>query len=417
MDSFAIMDTADTILFAVKDYNARAGLPPKNIEDNFNTCSIVGKLNNVSKIIFNPDGELFAVRDGELYRGSMPSNENLDWFSSAKRVGKADWDQFKFLLLDSQGVLYAATKNGELYKGPAPSNENVFWLHDEATMVGAGGWNDLDALFFDRQDILYAVVDNKLVWRSPPTKPDDNWLSTCTTIGNEGWSILTHFMAVSPDGDLWCVDSSNGHIYKGPIPADSSFNYMEKAEKLGVGYNVYPFMSFTIDKTIQRIVSCEFLPDLGKILNQTTEVLPTKTYNNMSNSPMRQTFSVSKTLTATRTFQQEGSFTVAVGADLTFKAGIPHITESEAKISVAADANHTWSYTKENAIQTTFSSIDIEVQSGHAIRLIASAAKVEMEVPYRMVIRTLFGYETTITGTWRGICYYNLMVTQEDCTP
>ncbi|CAH2299282.1 Hypothetical predicted protein [Pelobates cultripes] len=414
------MDTPDTLLFAVKDYIGRAGLPPKNLLDNFDArSSIVGKLNNVSKIAFNPEGVLFAVRGTELFMGAMPSNPNLDWFSTAKRVGKTDWDGFKCLFFDPNGLLYAATKKGEFYKGPAPSNENVSWLYGQATKIGTAGWNTFDALFFDPKGILYAVTgDDKLVTRSPPTKPDDNWLDSSKTIGKGGWRILTHFMAFTLESDLWCVDSKNGSIYKGPAPTIADTNYIEKAEKLGWGYNVYPLLSFTIDKTMQSIVSFEFLPDSGKILSQGTEVVQTQIYNNKSSTPLKHTFSFSKTMTESSTFSQEHGFTVSVGAEMGFKAGVPFIGEMETKISINMSTTHNWNFTKTNETQTTFSSsTDVEVPGGQSIRMVASVTKGEMDVPYCAKIRTLFGYETTVKGTWKGVTHYNLMVSQENYKP
>ncbi|XP_063313632.1 tachylectin-2-like isoform X2 [Pelobates fuscus] len=414
------MDTPDTLLFAVKDYNARVGLPPKDRLDGFDArCKIVGKLNNVSKIAFNPEGVLFAVRGIELFTGAMPSDPNLDWFSTAKRVGKTNWDGFKFLFFDPKGILYAVTKNGEFYKGPAPSNENVSWLYGQATKIGTGSWNEFDALFFDPKGILYAVTnDDKLVMRSPPTKPDDNWLDSSTTIGKGGWRILTHFMAFSPEFDLWCVDSKNGNIYKGRAPTVDNTNYMNTAQNLGWGYNVYPLLSFTIDKTIQSIVSFEFLPASGKIISQGTEVVQSQIYVNKSSTPLKHTFSFSKTMTESSTFSQEHGFTVAIGAEMGFKAGVPLIGETEFKISINVSTTHTWTFTKTNETQTTFSSSsDVEVPGGHSIRMVASVTKGEMDVPYRAKIRTLFGYESYIEGLWKGVTHYNLMVSQEDYKP
>uniref|UniRef100_A0A8C5QH09 Tachylectin 2 domain-containing protein n=1 Tax=Leptobrachium leishanense TaxID=445787 RepID=A0A8C5QH09_9ANUR len=411
------MDTPDAVLLVVKDYIAKAGLPPKNMQDNFDVRStVLGKMNAVTKIVFNPAGDLYAVRGIELYRGSMPSSSNQDWFSTAKRVGKTDWDKYKCLFFDPQGVLYAATKNGELYKGPAPSNENVSWLYGEATKVGTGGWNLFDALFFDLKGIMYGVTDkDKLVMRSPPTKPDDDWLSSSTTIGTSGWRVLSHFIAVSPDHDLWCVDSRNGSIYKGPIPTKDDPTYQKKAVQLGWGYNAYPFMSFTLDKIMEGIVSFEFLPDVGKILSQNVEVVQSQIYNNKSSSPLKHTFTFSKIMTETSTFSQEHGFTLAVGAEMTFKAGIPLIAEIGLTISVNVSTTHTWNFTKTNTTETTFSSsTDVEVPPMRCIRMMASVTKAEMNVPFTAVIRTRFGYTSTIKGTWKGATHYNLMVTQED---
>uniref|UniRef100_A0A8C5PHE6 Tachylectin 2 domain-containing protein n=1 Tax=Leptobrachium leishanense TaxID=445787 RepID=A0A8C5PHE6_9ANUR len=245
---------------------------------------------NVSKIAFNSNGELFAVRGEELYRGPMPSNVKLDWFYTVKRVGKTDWDKFKFLLFDPQGVLYAATYNGELYKGPAPSNEDVSWLHEEATNVGTTGWSRFDALFFDLKSNLYAVTADKLVMQSPPTSPQCQWLYSSTAVGIGGWRHLARFMAVGPDEALWCVDSRSGIIYKGPIPTKEDHRYLDRAEKLGWGYNLYKHLSFTVDKIMMSILSCEFLPESGKIVSLATEVVQTQTYVNPGSSPVKHTF-------------------------------------------------------------------------------------------------------------------------------
>ncbi|KAM8940484.1 uncharacterized protein RCH25_000529 isoform 1-T1 [Pelodytes ibericus] len=412
-----MLNKLDTLLFAVRDYTARAGLPPTNYLDDFNTRSaIVGKLSDVRKIAFNPEGELYAIRGSELYTGPMPSSGNQDWFSSAKRVGKVDWDKIKSLFFDRKGLMYVVTKDGAFYKGPAPSNEHVSWLYCQATQIGNTGWNTFAALFFDLKDVLYAVTDSdKLVMRSPPIKVDDNWLASSTTIGTNGWYALSHFMDVSPDGDLWCVDTKNGKIYKGAIPTKSNDNFMARAENLGIGYNIFPCLAFTIDKTIQSIVSLEFLPDSGKVLSQGVEVVQSQVYNNKSGTPLKHKFTFSKTLTETSTFTHEHGFTVAMGMELTFKTGVPVIAEGVAKISIDMSTTHTWSFSKTNETQTTFSSSsDVEVPAGKGIRMVASVSKGEMDVPYRAKILTLFGYTTTIQGMWKGVTHYDLMVTQED---
>ncbi|CAH2299429.1 Hypothetical predicted protein [Pelobates cultripes] len=411
-------DVEDTILFAISsDYVARAGLPPKDRMDSYyDRSTAVGKLNDVNKIVFSPEGQLFAVRGRDLYTGPMPLSANLDWFSTAKRVGKAEWVQFKFLFFDPNGLLYAATKDGELYKGPAPSNENVSWRYGQATKIGNSGWNKHDALFFDQKGNLYAVTDgDKLVVGSPPSTTNDKWLDSCTTIGNGGWRILTHFMKISLDDLLWCVDSRNGNIYKGKIPTKDDTNYLDKAENLGWSYNLYRFLSLTTDKTIQSVVSFEFLPASGKILSQQPEVVQSQIYKNTSSVPLKYSFSFTKTMTETSSFTQEHGFTVEVGAEVSFTAGIPFIGDMETSISINTSTTHTWSFSKTNETQTSFSaSTDVEVPGGKSIRMMASVTKAQMDVPYTAKICTLFGYETTIQGTWKGVTHYKLMVTQED---
>uniref|UniRef100_A0A8C5P6G7 Tachylectin 2 domain-containing protein n=1 Tax=Leptobrachium leishanense TaxID=445787 RepID=A0A8C5P6G7_9ANUR len=245
------MTCNNTLLFVVtKGFQVKAGPPPSYRLDDFNArAPVIGKLNNVSKIAFNPCGELFAICCDDLYRGPMPSNACVDWFSVARRVSKGGWNKYKFILFDPCGVLYAATHDGQFFKGPAPCNENVCWLSCQATQVGTGGWNYFDVLFFDSKGILYAVShDDRLLKRYPPTRADDNWYASSTTIGKGGWRRLSHFMSFSPDGDLWCVDSCNGNIYKGPAPDTADTNYIARAENLGWNYNIYPLLAFTTAK-------------------------------------------------------------------------------------------------------------------------------------------------------------------------
>uniref|UniRef100_A0A8C5PI55 Tachylectin 2 domain-containing protein n=1 Tax=Leptobrachium leishanense TaxID=445787 RepID=A0A8C5PI55_9ANUR len=349
--SSVTMSAPHTLLFAVEDYIARAGLPPKDAQDSFDAQStIVGNLLFVSKIVFNPDGELFAVRGEELYRGPMPSNLSLDWFSSAKRVGKTDWDKFKFLLFDPQGNLYAVTKKGELYEGPAPSNEGVPWIYGEATKVGTSGWNRYDSLFFDSKGNLYGVTDDKLVMRSLTTNSADWWPYSNTTIGKGGWRGLSHFMAIGPDDALWCVDSQNGNLYKGPIPTKEDTNYLDTAVKLGWGYNAYRLMSFTVDKIMGSVMSCEFLPESGKIVSLIPELVQTQTYVNPSSSPVTHMFTFTKTLLETSTFSQDHGFTVPSGVEMTFTAVVPFIVGPEEMLTLDRSALRTWHFTKENHI-------------------------------------------------------------------
>ncbi|CAH2299217.1 Hypothetical predicted protein [Pelobates cultripes] len=418
------MDTPDTILFAVthKPKIARVGLPPHHVDDNFNARSLViGKMYDATKITFSPEGDLFAVRGPNLFRGPMPSDPKKDWFPTAKMVGTVDWNKFKFLFFfDPNGLLYAVTKNGEFYKGPAPDNENMSWLYRQATKIGQGTWDTFHALFFDNKGILYAVTNNgTLVMRSPPTRVGDDWLGTSTTIGIGDWRPLCHFIDFSPDDYLWCVNKNNGKIYKGlpPTAADPG-SYLKNAEYLGYNYNTYRFLAFSIDKTIQSIGSFEFLPDSGEILSQGIEVLQSQIYTNTSSSTLKHSFSFSKTLTETSTFTQEHGFTVSYGSETTFSAGIPFISKTETKISVNTSTTHTWSLTKTNTTETTFSSsTDVEVPAGRNIRMVATVLKGEMNVPYRAKIQTLFGYETIIQGMWKGVTHYNLTVSQEDYKP
>ncbi|KAM4810492.1 uncharacterized protein WCC33_019214 [Rhinophrynus dorsalis] len=278
----------ETIIFVIDyDNTVKAGLPPKNQLDNFSGRSqVLGKINNIRLIAFNPEGELYAVSGSDLYTGPMPSNINQDWFTSAKRVGKAEWDQFHVLFFHSNGLLYGVTKSGEFYQGPAPQNENISWIYRQATLIGKKGWNAYNSLFFDKEGTLYAVsTEDALIKGKPPTKPDEDWHNSTTTIGKCGWIGLSHFMAVDDEGKLWCVNRENGNIYRGSMPTDANTNYFQTAEFLGHSYN-YKLMSFARDKTIQSINSFEFLPDEGKTISQSVELVEDKIYDNRKSTTL-----------------------------------------------------------------------------------------------------------------------------------
>ncbi|CAH2299212.1 Hypothetical predicted protein [Pelobates cultripes] len=416
------MDTVETLLFIVtrKEYVAGAGLPPSHEDDNYIRRAVpLGKIMNASRVFFSPEGELFAVRGGDVYRGPMPSEQGLEWFNVAKKVGKVDWDSFKFILFDPNGVLYAVTGKGDFYKGPAPTNENMPWLYRQATKIGSGMWNSLRALFFDPQGILYAVKsDGRLVKRNPPTDSKDDWFATCIPVGNENWFQLTHFMAFSPDGSFWCVNDYTGKMFRwSPQAVHSNFAHKD-AEYMGWGYSAGLFFAFTCDKIISSIESLEFLPDDGKIVSQDPTVLKNETFTNTSDAPLKYTFTVSKTEKTTSTFGQEHGFTVQVGAELTFKAGIPFIAETEGKISVNTSTSHTWNFTKTNEIETLFSATtEVTLEPHTSVRVKASIMKGKMDVPYRARAKTMFGYETTVEGIWKGASCFDLMVSQENYKP
>uniref|UniRef100_A0A8C5PNJ3 Tachylectin 2 domain-containing protein n=1 Tax=Leptobrachium leishanense TaxID=445787 RepID=A0A8C5PNJ3_9ANUR len=406
-----------TVLFVVtkKEYTAGVGIPPCNEEDNYlYRANPVGKLMNATKMLFSPGGELFVVRGGDLFRGHMPVTDGQEWFDLAKKVGKVDWGNIKFLCFDPEGDLYAVTNNGDFYKGPAPTNENMPWLYRQATKIGAGNWNSLHALFFDPDGLLYAVrADGKLVRGSPPTCPEDDWLNTAAQVGNDNWLHFTNFIAFSPEGELWCVHNSTGRLFKWP-PATMSrpdFPHCE-AMPVGQGFSACCFMAFTTDKTIRCIEHFEFLPDLGKIVSVVPEVLVSQIYKNNSGEELVHSFTMSREVIESSTFSQDHGFMVAPGAKITFQDPIPFIDEAEISLN---SATRTWNFTKTTEAKITFSaSMNINVQPHSSMRAVVSVTKGEMEIPYRARVRTLFGYEANIEGTFNGTTFYDQNISLDD---
>ncbi|CAJ0919951.1 unnamed protein product [Ranitomeya imitator] len=120
--------------------------------------------------------------------------------------------------------LLVVTKDFNLKIGPVPKA----YLDDlmQERRIGCGNWNQYEALFFHPNGTLYAVCkDDSFVKGNPPTAPG-NWLASTTKVGTGGWLRLTHFMAFSPDGNLWSVDKNDGKIYKKSPPVHENDNYV-----------------------------------------------------------------------------------------------------------------------------------------------------------------------------------------------
>ncbi|KAG8540886.1 hypothetical protein GDO81_030129 [Engystomops pustulosus] len=287
----AMAETDSLLLTIGNDATVRIGLPPDNINDSYvDRAAVLGKLSHVSHVLCSPQGELFCVRGEDLYRGPMPSKKDVDWFTTARRVGRKDWSKLQLMFFHPNGELYATTKEGDLYKGPQPDNEYVSWLYGQATKIGFTGWGICEVLFFDPEGVLYSVTKNdRLVKEKPPTTIGCDWLNKSTLVGEGGWLKLTYFMAFSPDGKLWCVDKNDGSIYRGIIPADGS--YKDNAEHLGRNYRQFRFLSFAPDKTISNIISFEFLPEQGKRTSENSEEIEQRVYDNRESSvPLKHTF-------------------------------------------------------------------------------------------------------------------------------
>lgn len=409
-------DTCGAILFSVQqDFTARAAAPPRSINDNYPCrAARLGKLYNVRLIAFSPNGRLYAVRGRQLYVGRMRSCANQDWFRASTRIGKCGWNRFKFIFFHPNGLLYAVTYSGELYRGPPPTNQCQSWRR-RATKIGRCGWNYFDALFFDPRGILYGVTnDDRLVKRYPPTGINDRWLSSSTTIGRGGWRVLTHFIAFSPDGNLWAVNKANGFIYRGRAPQNPCSSYLSNAKRVGSGYNRYRLMAFTRGSIVQKILSFQFFPESGQIVAQSTELLKKEIYDNREGSDQ-----LNRTFTLDQTMEEKSAFRHSTeseyGGDATLTDGIPQVATEGEKISIDRSTHHQWNFTDTNERQITFSlRKSFPIKAGKGLHVIASVQKATVEVPYRAEVITECGSNATIEGTWQGVTYYNLMVDQEE---
>ncbi|XP_069832341.1 tachylectin-2-like [Dendropsophus ebraccatus] len=410
------MADLETLLLCVtKDYEIQVGLPPRNHKDSFKKrANIVGKVDQIRNLACSPDGEIFCVRSGDLYRGPLPSKKDLDWFTVARRVGKADWDKAARLFFHPDGDLYCVTIRGELYRGPQPDNENKPWFYDQATKIGKKGWEYYFKLGFDPAGNLYSIYNNRLYTGPPPT--DKNPEFQKTMLGVQGWSRLTGFLGVTKDNKLWAVDEHNGNIYRGDIPTPENLMYIYKADIVGFGFNNYRFLTFTKDKTIHSVISFEFLVEEGEVTSEKPHHLQTEDYANKdSNTPLRRTFTLSESVMDSSTFSHEHGFTFGVGMETTVTAGIPKVAEEKVKITMNMSTTNNWKLTETNETTISYESVtNVEVPPGKTVKVKSSVMKAQMNIPYKMIVRTIFGAEVEIRGTWKGVSHYNLSVIQED---
>ncbi|XP_069061732.1 tachylectin-2-like [Pleurodeles waltl] len=412
------MPRKETVLFSIDGgNNCRIGLPPSALDDAYNRRSLsLGNLPNASHVFFNPKGDMFVVRGGDLYKGPTPSSPWKDWFASAKRIGRADWNKYKLLYFSNSGKLFAVTKEGEWYRGPEPINEEVPWLYKQASKIGGSDWQHFDALFFDFENIMHGVIQGNLVKGHPFSTTDGAWYAKSKQIGEHIWGTLAYFINFSHDGKLWCVSSQDGAIYTASPPTHRGDNWLARARKVGSGYTMYKCLAFTHDKTIKKIKSFDFLVDIGKVLSMEPYFVAEKVYDNKdSSTPLHSTFELNKVEISESQFSHEHGFDFSAEAETSFESGLPLVAKGSIRLAATTTTSHKWNFTEINRTETHFIiTSEFEVEPGKAVRQIAKATKAIIDVPYTATVVTLFGYETTISGTWQGASFLDLRIKQED---
>ncbi|XP_068122379.1 tachylectin-2-like [Hyperolius riggenbachi] len=407
------------MLFALQTSNKFiVGLPPSNLYNFHGQAMELGKMKDARLVAYSPDDRLYVVRGRDLYRGPVRVSSEEKWFKEAEKVEKkSNWKQFKFIFFHPDGRLYAATFQGDLFEGPAPTNKNESWLSKQAQKIGAGKWNLFTALFFDGDGVLHGVTKSDFLKRTPPTKADEDWIGTSTTIGlGNVWSELSHFMAFDPSGNLWCVSKENGNIFMGPPPTHAQENWLGRAMNLGTGYHQYRILMLIPDHSIERITSLDFLVNEGRVISVGPELVTEQIYDNkLSSVSLQATFTVSKTYEASSSFSHDHGLSCNVKAKANIKAGIPTIISGSLEVGIDRSTEQNWNITKTNTNKVEFSNqFHFQVPPGKALKQMALVQKAMVEVPYRASVRTTFSNETTISGLWKGVCYFNLYVKQAD---
>lgn len=203
--------------------------------------------NEFQHLFFHPDGDLCGVaRDAsQLVKAPTPSNPSTlqqDWCKHATTVSD-NMGNFKLLFFDPEGNLYGV-KEDKLYMWPLPSNAEDKWL-DSPKLVGPSGWSFFNFLFFDPMGILHGVnfKSGTLHKRTPPTDPTDDWLGTSTLIGTD-WRGF-RFLFFMSNGKLYAVLQDRENLHKGSPPTQrmpcekwlASARIIDEA-----GFNVFQFL-------------------------------------------------------------------------------------------------------------------------------------------------------------------------------
>ncbi|XP_069832343.1 tachylectin-2-like [Dendropsophus ebraccatus] len=409
------MADTDTLLLAVDPVGTvYIGLPPRHAQDSFGNRAVeLGSIKDINAIACSPDGELFCIHFGDLYRGPMPSKKDVNWLTVARRVAKFPWNKIKLIFFHPNGDFYCSTYDGELYKGPPPDNEHVPWLYNRATRIGNGNWQSFSALLFHPNGDLYGVTNDRLYSGPPPTDEKYPWNKEYIDVG---WERYSYFMGFTKDNKLSLVERKMGQFYKGDPPTPENPAYFINAEYLGWTYTYFRFFVFVKDKTISNIISFDFLVDKGERLSETPEVLEEKLYDNReSTTIMRHNYTIKKAVKEISSFSHEHGFTFEAGIETSFKGGIPFVSEASTTIKLNMSQTKNWNITTANETETSFeSNTNVELEPGKAIKVVSSVMKSEINVPYKAIACTMFGAEVEVYGKWTGVSHYNLTVKQVD---
>lgn len=188
----------------VRDKNQLVKAPPPSNPSTLqqdwckNATTVSDNMGNIKLLFFDPDGNLYGVKDDKLYTGPLPSNAEDSWFDSAKQVGPSGWSFFNFLFFDPEGILHGVNfKSGTLHRRAPPTDPTDDWL-GTSTLIGTD-WRGFRFLFFMSNGQLYAVLQDRenLHKGSPPIKstPCDIWLASTRIIDEAGFNVFQFLMS------------------------------------------------------------------------------------------------------------------------------------------------------------------------------------------------------------------------------
>ena len=166
---------------------------------------------------------------------------------------------------------------------------------------------------------------------------------------------------------------------------------------------------------VTGIVDFSWKPDNAKIIATVPDMIAQQTYLNPSKYESHDKFGFEKTVENKSTFSHEHGFTVKIGVQTMFKAGIPYIAENKTTVSIDAGTTNKWSFGEENAITQKYTyEADVQLPPHSKVKRTATITKGSMNVPYTATVLTGDGSKRVIEGTWNGVSTYDLIVTQEN---
>lgn len=182
--------------------------------------------------------------------------------------------------------------------------------------------------------------------------------------------------------------------------------------------------------TAAEVVSFEWDVDSGQLTEEIPELLSEQLNNNCNSSvALTSTFTFSKTITESTTFEYGGEFQASANIlaghkkTFNFKALRPRkIFKKKVKSrqtyiegSITLGGTKTWGNQELNAISETYSdSINVSVPPGEAILIQAMTMITKMDVPYTMTVKTALNTTEVITGIWKGVSMAEFQRTQVD---
>jgi len=249
---------------------------------------------------------------------------------------------------------------------------------------------------------LYAIkgqVTGKVLY-SRATKPSvghilgdgyysDNWFKIEPGTGQ----FAGYFRLVTP---------STGYALYSRVSQDPTFsNY-----SAGYPHTDQHFNFWWEDMKVDKI---EYKLDAGKIISSTPITLGDQVLTNNSDVEQEMSFSVSKSVSNSSSFQFSTGFTITAGME--FGVDIPVIADAKFSLSASTSNTWTWGKTTEYTIQYT-ATFPVMAGPHKSVRASSVVNQGTLDVPYTMYLSSKSsGVKVQTSGTWQGVSSWDIRYT------